>query len=112
MPGPGILSTLLQAECFSAAAAPAPRRPQVKPFEADVVEAQPYKGSIAAADELRSLLEGSKQVATRKGASAEDAAAFAQLPAMLGAVQEALAAAYSAVRPEVQSAALAPKVGG
>jgi histidine ammonia-lyase len=53
---------------------------QVKSFEADVVEAQPYQSSIAAASELRAMLDGSKTVGTRKGVSAQDAAPFTTLP--------------------------------
>jgi histidine ammonia-lyase len=83
---------------------------QVKSFEADVVEAQGYKGAIAAADELKGLLEGSKVVGTRKGLSPEQQAAYSSLPQVLGAVSDALGTAYNAVRPEVQSAALPVKV--
>jgi histidine ammonia-lyase len=53
---------------------------QVKSFEADVVEAQGYKGAIGAADELRGLLEGSKAVGTRKGLGAQQQAAYSSLP--------------------------------
>jgi histidine ammonia-lyase len=53
---------------------------QVKSFEADVVEAQGYKGAIAAADELKGLLEGSKAVGSRKGLSTEQQAAYSSLP--------------------------------
>jgi hypothetical protein len=84
----------------------------VKSFEADVVEAQGYKGAIAAADELKGLLEGSKVVGTRKGLSPEQQAAYSSLPQVLGAVSDALGTAYNAVRPEVQSAALPVKVRG
>ena len=63
------------------------------------------------ADELRSLLEGSKAAGARKGPAAKAAAAFAALPQQLGAAAEVLTAAYNAVRPAVQSAALPPKVG-
>lgn len=53
---------------------------QVKSFDADVVEAQGYKGAIAAADELKGLLEGSKAVGSRKGLSTEQQAAYSSLP--------------------------------
>jgi histidine ammonia-lyase len=53
---------------------------QVKSYEADVVEAQGYKGAIAAADELKGLLEGSKAVGSRKGLSTEQQAAYSSLP--------------------------------
>jgi len=53
---------------------------QVKSFEADIVEAQGYKGAIAAADELKGLLEGSKAAGSRKGLSTEQQAAYSTLP--------------------------------
>ncbi|GLC65359.1 hypothetical protein PLESTF_000284700 [Pleodorina starrii] len=85
---------------------------QTKSFEADVVEAQGYKSAVVVADELMGLLEGSKRVDTLKdkgGAGAEQLAPFSAAPQRLGALSEALAAAYSSVRSEVQSGALAPK---
>lgn len=83
----------------------------MKSFDADVVEALGYKGAIAAADELRGLLEGSKKVNTRKAAPPSEAALFLGLPQSLGAAAECLTAAYGAVRAEVRSAALPPKAG-
>jgi hypothetical protein len=53
---------------------------QVKAFEADVVEALGYKGSISAADELKGLLDGSKAAGSRKGLAAEQQALFSNLP--------------------------------
>ncbi len=44
---------------------------QVKVLDADVMEAQGYKGAAAVADELRSLLEGSKRVGVMKAAESE-----------------------------------------
>lgn len=52
----------------------------MKSFEADIVEAQGYKGAIAAADELKGLLEGSKAAGSRKGLSTEQQAAYSTLP--------------------------------
>ena len=133
---------------------------QVKPFDAELLEAQgykaatqvgcrrrlagacllglapssavlsPWRGAVAGlaaprpttasrsrghactqvGDDLRSLLEGSKAAGTRKGATPQEAAAFASLPQRLGAAVESLTVAYNALRPEVQSGALAPKV--
>jgi hypothetical protein len=60
---------------------------QVKAFEADVVEAQGYKGAIEAADELRGLLEGSKAVGTRKGLSNQQQAAYSSLPQVCRCVE-------------------------
>ncbi|GLI60938.1 hypothetical protein VaNZ11_003175, partial [Volvox africanus] len=85
---------------------------QTKSFEADVVEAQGYKSAVVVADELLGLLEGSKRVGTLKGdkgAVAEQLAPFTAAPQRLGALSEALAAAYSSVRSEVQSGALPPR---
>ncbi|GFR48350.1 hypothetical protein Agub_g10237, partial [Astrephomene gubernaculifera] len=84
---------------------------QTKSFEADVVEAQGYKGAVAAADELRGLLEGSKRVDTLKdkGAAPGELAPFTAAPQRLGALSEALSAAYTCVRSEVQSGALPPR---
>lgn len=52
---------------------------QQKAFEAEVVESLGYKSAIAAADELRGLLEGSK-TAPRKGMPAEQQALYSSLP--------------------------------
>ncbi|GIL94796.1 hypothetical protein Vretimale_943 [Volvox reticuliferus] len=85
---------------------------QTKSFEADVVEAQGYKSAVVVADELLGLLEGSKRVGTLKGdkgAAAEQLTPFTAAPQRLGALSEALAAAYGSVRSEVQSGALPPK---
>jgi histidine ammonia-lyase len=57
---------------------------QVKAFEADVVEALGYKGAIAAADELKGLLDGSKVAGSRKGLGAEQQALFSNLPQVGG----------------------------
>lgn len=51
-----------------------------KPFDADVMEAGGYKAAAAAADQLRGLLEGSKSVGTRKGATQQQLAMFSSLP--------------------------------
>lgn len=53
--------------------------PQVKAFEPEVVEALGYKGAIAAADELRGLLNGSKTL-PRKGMPAQQQALYSSLP--------------------------------
>ncbi|GAX78397.1 hypothetical protein CEUSTIGMA_g5839.t1 [Chlamydomonas eustigma] len=80
----------------------------IKAFDATLVEAQGFKSAVAVADELRTLLEGSKRVGTLKG---RPMAHFAQVPQRLGAVHEAISVAYQAVRSEVQSAALPVKEG-
>lgn len=80
--------------------------PQVKPYDAELIEAQGVKTAIAVADELRTLLEGSKRVGTLKGAKEEELEAFCLAPQRLGAVHEAVQAAYNAVRAEVQSEAV------
>jgi hypothetical protein len=67
---------------------------QVKSFEADIVEAQGYKGAIAAADELKGLLEGSKAVGSRKGLSTEQQAAYSSLPQVRTAAQQPAHHAY------------------
>jgi histidine ammonia-lyase len=59
-------------------------RAQVKAFEADIVEALGYKGAIAAADELKGLLDGSKAAGSRKGLAAEQQALFSNLPQVRG----------------------------
>lgn len=51
---------------------------QVKFYDADYVEAQGYKSAIAVADEIRTLLEGSKKAGTCKGW--EDIPAFSAVP--------------------------------
>ncbi|KXZ42548.1 hypothetical protein GPECTOR_136g631 [Gonium pectorale] len=84
---------------------------QTKAFDSEVVEAQGYKGAVAVADELNGLLDGSKRVNTRKGGDAAEMAPFVAAPQRLGALNEALTAAYTAVRSEVQSGALPPKAG-
>jgi hypothetical protein len=86
---------------------------QIKSLDADNMEAQGYKAASAAADELRGMLEGSKRAGTLKSAE-NDAlpAAFGTAAQRLGAASEAAAAAYTAVRSEVQAEALAPKVRG
>lgn len=76
---------------------------QVKSFEADVVEAQGYKGAIAAADELKGLLEGSKAVGSRKGLSTEHQAAYSSLPQVRS--PNAAAAAESAAAAAVEAGA-------
>lgn len=138
-----------------------------KPFDADIVEAGGHKAAAAAADQLRGLLDGSKCVGTRKGATTQQMALFSGLPQvrgwrggrgrlgvargervggalawsrdssaaeeaccrltreralhgaarhhraqLLGSASDALAAAYAAVRSEVQSGAVAPVKGG
>lgn len=84
---------------------------QVKALDADNMEAQGYKAAASAADELRGMLEGSKRAGTLKAAE-NDAlpSAFSTVAQRLGAASEAVAAAYTAVRSEVQAEALAPKV--
>jgi histidine ammonia-lyase len=62
-----------------------PYKLQAKSFELDVVEAQGYQGAIEAADQLRSLLEGSKAVGsrapgTKKGMQLSQQAAYNNLP--------------------------------
>ncbi|KAG2427701.1 hypothetical protein HYH02_014533 [Chlamydomonas schloesseri] len=105
--GKRLLSAATAAAALSVEALGAP----TKAFEADVVEAAGYKGAIGVADELQGLLEGSKRADTFKDRSGDPAAlaAFAGAPQRLGALGEALAGAYTAVRSEVQSGALAPK---
>lgn len=49
-----------------------------------MVESLGYKGAIAAADELKGLLEGSKVAGTRKGLTAQQQAAFSSLPQVRG----------------------------
>ncbi|GBF98090.1 histidyl-tRNA synthetase [Raphidocelis subcapitata] len=93
----------LSCEAFGASA---------KPFDADVVEAGGHKAAAAAADQLRSQLEGSRCVSSRKGVTAQQAALFSNLPQLLGTASDSLSAAYAAVRAEVQSSALAPLKGG
>ena len=39
---------------------------QVKALDAEAVEAQPHKGALEAGDEMRGLLEGSRQVNGKK----------------------------------------------
>jgi hypothetical protein len=51
-----------------------------KPFDADVVEAGGHKAAVAAADQLRGLLDGSQCLGTRKGATVEQLALFSGLP--------------------------------
>ena len=72
-----------------------------KSFDTDVVEAQGFKSAVGVADELQSLLEGSKRVNTLKGS--EELVDIVSLPQRLGATADALASAYAAVRSEVQS---------
>eukprot|EP00195_Chlamydomonas_chlamydogama_P004360 CAMPEP_0202919514 /NCGR_PEP_ID=MMETSP1392-20130828/76048_1 /ASSEMBLY_ACC=CAM_ASM_000868 /TAXON_ID=225041 /ORGANISM="Chlamydomonas chlamydogama, Strain SAG 11-48b" /LENGTH=441 /DNA_ID=CAMNT_0049612907 /DNA_START=108 /DNA_END=1430 /DNA_ORIENTATION=+ len=79
----------------------------IKAFDADLLEARGFKAAVSVADELRSLMEGSKRVGTTKGA--DNTAAFASVPQRVGAAAEAAAAAYTAVRSELQSEALAVK---
>ena len=74
------------------------------------MEAQGYKSAVGVADELRTLLEGSKRAGTLKGG--EELPAFTLAPQRLGAAAEAVAAAYQATRSEVQSEALPAKVRG
>lgn len=59
-----------------------PRPLQVKCYDADYVEAQGYKSAIAVADEIRTLLEGSKKAGTCKGW--DDIAAFSAVPQVWG----------------------------
>ncbi|GAX85666.1 hypothetical protein CEUSTIGMA_g13081.t1 [Chlamydomonas eustigma] len=80
----------------------------INAFDATLVERQGFKSAVAVADELRTLLEGSKRVGTLKG---KPMAHFALVPQRLGAVHEAISVAYQAVRSEVQSAALPVKEG-
>jgi histidine ammonia-lyase len=61
----------LSCEAFGASA---------KPFDADVVESGGHKAAAAAADQLRSQLEGSRCVSTRKGMTEQQAALFSNLP--------------------------------
>uniref|UniRef100_A0A7S3QSI3 Histidine--tRNA ligase, cytoplasmic n=1 Tax=Dunaliella tertiolecta TaxID=3047 RepID=A0A7S3QSI3_DUNTE len=83
---------------------------QTKVLDADLMEAQGYKGAAAVADELRSLLEGSKRVGLMKAGESESLGdAFNAVAQRLGSVADALASAYALVRPEVQSEALPPK---
>lgn len=83
----------------------------VKAFDADVLEAGGHKAAVAAADQLRGLLDGSRSVGTRKGATQQQMGLFSGLPQMIGAATDALSAAYTAVRSEVQSGTLAPVKG-
>ncbi|KAG2423232.1 hypothetical protein HXX76_015488 [Chlamydomonas incerta] len=105
--GKRLLSTATAAAALSVEALGA----STKAFEAEVVEAAGYKGAIGVADELQGLLEGSKRADTFKDRSGDPGAlaAFTAAPQRLGALSEALAGAYTAVRSEVQSGALAPK---
>ena len=50
-------------------------------MDADAVEAQPHKGALEAAEEMRGLLDGSRQVGARKGGGA------GSLPAVNAAAQ-------------------------
>ncbi|KAF8060498.1 histidine--tRNA ligase [Scenedesmus sp. PABB004] len=84
---------------------------QTKAFDAELVEARGYKGAVAAADELRSLLDGSRAAGGRKGLPLDAQAPFSSLPQALGAAADAVTVAYNNVRPEVQSAALPAKAG-
>eukprot|EP00878_Enallax_costatus_P014599 GHUV01015273.1.p1 GENE.GHUV01015273.1~~GHUV01015273.1.p1 ORF type:complete len:810 (+),score=288.70 GHUV01015273.1:998-3427(+) len=98
------------AECLDSIIHTVPRLLQVKAFEPEVAEALGYKGAIAAADELRGLLDGSKTV-PRKGMPAEQQTLYSSLPQVLGAAADVIGVAYNTVRPEVQSAALPIKGG-
>jgi hypothetical protein len=108
---------------------------QIKCLDADMMEAQGPQSAQSAADELRSLLEGSKRVSLtcpRLLAMALPASAAMTLlllqvgllktaeqealpPALtrlahsLGGVADGLAAAHVAVRTELQAEALPPK---
>ena len=53
---------------------------QVKALDAEAVEAQPHKGALAAAEELRGLLDGSCQITGKK-------AGVGSLPAITNAAQ-------------------------
>ena len=88
---------------------------QSKPYDTDLLEALNYKSAISVADELRTLLEGSKRVGTVKGSGCEEMPAFTSAPQVIGAAVKATGAAYDAVRSELQSESLpplAPKSGG
>jgi histidyl-tRNA synthetase len=78
---------------------------QVKAFDVDVVEACPHKGSLEVASTLRALLEGSRQVNTKKG-GAGALPAVADVPTVHGAAVDALAAAAAPVRAVLATAAL------
>ena len=56
--------------------APSPLLPalQVKALDADAVEAQPHKGALEAAEEIRGLLDGSRQVNGKKAGAGSGAA--------------------------------------
>lgn len=58
--------------------------PQIKALDADAVEAQPHKGAIEAAEEIRGLLDGSRQVNGKK-AGAGSVAALNAAPQVRGA---------------------------
>ena len=58
---------------------------QVKALDTEVVEAQPYHGALDAADDMRAMLEGSRQVNARRGGAGA-------LPAVVNAAQVGAAA--------------------
>lgn len=56
---------------------------QIKALDAEAVEAQPHKGAVEAADEIRGLLDGSRQVNGKK-AGAGSVAALNAAPQVCG----------------------------
>ena len=83
---------------------------QAKAFDTDLLEAQNFKSAISVADELRTLLEGSKRVGTVKGLGCEEMLSFSLAAQVIGAAVKATGAAYDAIRSEVQSEALPPSI--
>ncbi|PRW59901.1 histidyl-tRNA synthetase isoform B [Chlorella sorokiniana] len=83
----------------------------VKALDTEAVEACPHKGAIEAADEIRGLLDGSRQVNAKK-------AGVGSLPAISNAAQvhgsllEALNAAAGPAKAELAVAALPPTKDG
>ncbi len=85
------------------------------------MEVQGYKSAGAVADEMRTLLEGSKRLGTFKGVTKDidkdiqskqrdsDLTSFTMAPQTIGLLYEATAVAYQAVRSEVQSEAILTK---
>ncbi|KAL4421027.1 hypothetical protein ABPG77_007502 [Micractinium sp. CCAP 211/92] len=83
----------------------------IKALDADAVEAQPHKGAIEAAEEIRGLLDGSRQVNGKK-AGAGSVAALNAAPQVHGALLEALNAAAAPAKAELAAAALPPAKDG
>eukprot|EP00887_Chlorella_sp_A99_P006734 scaffold3.g6734.t1 len=83
----------------------------IKAFDPEAAEAQPHKGALDAADELRGLLDGSKQVNAKKG-GAGAVPAVSTGAQVHGAAADALAAAAAPVKAELASAALPPAKDG